>query len=237
LPAGGFVAELLPGMNMNKSARKVEWLVWGGLVLIIAVIGGAFVWSKPGGGGKPLPVIGQISNFNLTNQDNEAVSLASLRGQVWVADIIFSRCPGPCAKMTRHFAELQAALPSGKPVRLVTFTSDPEYDTPAVLKKYGDRFGADAGHWWFLTGNKPAIRSLAVNDFKFVVVDKDPKDRTVPDDLFIHSTWFALVDKKGRVRGWTDREGHEHAIFDSEDPEERAQILSAVKQLLSEPAS
>src|ERR1700686_4849846 len=103
---------------MNKPARSVEWLVWGGLVLIIAVIGTVFVSSKLGPGGKPLPVIGQIPNFSLTNQNNEAVSLASLRGQVWVADIIFSRCPGPCAKMTRHFAELQAALPHGKPVRL-----------------------------------------------------------------------------------------------------------------------
>ncbi|MDB6068341.1 MAG: electron transport protein SCO1/SenC [Pedosphaera sp.] len=221
---------------MNKPARSVEWLVWGGLVLIIAVIGTVFVSSELGPGGKPLPVIGQIPNFNLTNQNNEVVSLASLRGQVWVADIIFSRCPGPCAKMTRHFAELQAALPHGEPVRLVTFTSDPEYDSPAVLKKYSERFGADGSRWWFLTGNKPQIRSLAVNDFKFVVVDKDPKDRTVPDDLFIHSTWFALVDKQGRVRGWMDREGHEHAIFDSEDPDMQAQLLAAIKQLLHEPS-
>ena len=73
-------------------------------------------------------------------------------------------------------------------MRLVTFTSDPDYDTPPILKKYADRFGADSNRWWFLTGNKQEIRRLAVNDFKFVVVEKKPEDRSVPEDLFVHST-------------------------------------------------
>jgi len=208
-------------------------LVWGGLVLIIAAIGGTFAWSKLQGT-HPLPVIGQISDFNLTNQNNEPVSLSKLRGQVWVADVIFTRCPGPCPKMTHHLAELQAVLPAGKPVRLVTLTSDPEYDTAPVLKTYAARFGADSNRWFFLTGPKPQIRELAVNDFKFVVVDKKPEDRQVPDDLFIHSTWFVLVDQQARVRGWTDDEGHLRAYFDSEDAAAQAQILAAIKQLLEE---
>ena len=221
---------------MNKPARKTEWLVWGGLVVIIAVIGGAFAWTKLGAGGKPLPVIGQISDFHLTSQNNEPVSLASLKGQVWIADIIFTRCPGPCAKMTRELAKLQAALPAGDPVRLVSLTSDPEYDTPVVLKKYSEKFGADSKRWWFLTGDKPKIRSLAVNDFKFVVVEKKANEREIPDDLFIHSTWFVLVDRQGRLRGWTDVENRLHAYFDLEDPEVQHQMQSAIKQVLREPA-
>jgi len=220
---------------MNGPARKTERVVWGGLVLTIAAIGAAFALSRLGAGNRPLPIIGQIPDFNLTNQNSEAVTLANLRGKVWVADIIFTRCPGPCATMTRHLAELQSALPKNEPVRLVSFTSDPENDTPAVLKKYAGLFGADANHWWFLTGNKPEIRGLAVNDFKFVVVEKKPEDRTVPDDLFIHSTWYVLVDQKGQVRGWTDREGRLHAYFDSADADARAEILPAIKQLLNEP--
>lgn len=206
----------------------------GGLILIIAVIGGLYAWTKLGAGDRPLPVIAQLPDFKLTNQNNEPVSLADLRGKVWVADIIFTRCPGPCAQMTRNLAKLQGDLPVNQPVRLVTFTSDPDYDTPPILKKYADRFGADSNHWWFLTGNKQEIRRLAVNDFKFVVVEKKPEDRSVPEDLFIHSTYFDLVDKQGRVRGWTDREGRLHAYFDSEDPEARAEIRSAIKQLLRE---
>jgi protein SCO1/2 len=219
---------------MNKPTRKMEWVVWGGLVLIIAVIGGAFAWSRLHTGELPLPILGQLSDFNLTNQNNEPVSLASLRGKVWVADIIFTRCPGPCAKMTRHLAELQSQLPTNEPVRLVSFTSDPEYDTPPVLKRYAERFGANSNQWSFLTGNKQEIRRLAVNDFKFVVVEKKPEEREIPEDLFIHSTWFVLVDGKGQVRGWTDREGQLHAYFDSEDPSARARILSAISQLLRE---
>src|SRR5579872_5428234 len=212
---------------MNEPARKIEWLVWGGLVLIITVIGVAFAWSKLNSGDRPLPVLAQLPGFTLTNQNNEPVSLASLRGQVWIADIIFTRCPGPCAKMTRHLAELQTALPANQPVRLVSFTSDPEYDTPTILKKYADKFNADSRRWWFLTGDRREIRQLAVNDFKFVVVEKKPGEREVPEDLFIHSTYAVLVDQKGRVRGWTDREGRLHAYFDLlEDPDAKAEILS-----------
>jgi len=221
---------------MTEPTRKTERLVWGGLIFIIAAIGGIFALSKMIGG-KPLPVIGQLSAFTLTNQNGEPVSLSSLGGKVWVADIIFTRCAGPCPTMTHHLAELQAALPPNESVRLVTLTSDPEYDTPPVLKRYAARFGADSNRWDFLTGPKPEIRRLAINDFKFVVVDVKPEEQKNAEDLFIHSTWFVLVDQRGQVRGWTDSEGRLHAYFDSEDPSARTEILSAIKQLLREPAS
>ena len=203
-------------------------------MIVIAAVGGAFAWSKLHTAEKPMPVIAQVPDFSLTNLNNKPVSMASLRGQVWVADIIFTRCPGPCAKMTREFAKLQAALSTGG-ARLVTFTSDPDYDTPAKLKDYAAKFGADTNHWWFLTGEKKQIRSLAVNDLKFVVVEKEAKDREVPEDLFIHSTWFVIVDKQGRLRGWTDKDGQVRAKFDLEDPDVQAQMLAAIRQLEKEP--
>jgi protein SCO1/2 len=221
---------------MNGSTRKNEWVIWGALVLVIAGVAGAFVWSKVGGGasGRTLPILGEISDFKLTNQNNQAISLAELRGQVCVTDVIFTRCPGPCAKMSRRVAELQGSLPASAPVKFISLTSDPDYDTPAILKKYAERFGADSQRWWFLTGPKQEIRRLEVNDFKFVVAEKKADEREIPEDLFIHSTHFTLVDQKGRLRGWTDQEGKVHAYFDSEDPTTRAELLSAVKQLLRE---
>ena len=222
---------------MNRPSRKIEWLVWGGLALVIVVIGAAFVSSEVSGPVGPLPVIGRIPNFQLTNQNSETISPANLQGQVWVANIIFTRCPGPCRTVTRKLAELQASLPAGLPVRFVTLTSDPDYDTPEVLRKFADEFKADTNRWWFLTGNKPEIRSLAVNDFKFVVVEKPAQDRTVPDDLFIHSIWFALIDQQGRMRGWVDRDGQEHAIFESDDDTALARLRSGIKQLLREPST
>ena len=215
---------------MNAPARKIEWILRAGLVLIVAALAGAFAWSRLGGRNLPLPVIGKLSDFSLTNQDGATVTLAGLRGQVWVADIIFTRCPGPCAKMTRHLAEVRAALPAGEPLRIVTLTSDPDYDTPPVLKRYAANFGADSTRWSFLTGDKQKLRHLAVNDFKFVVVEKAPGDREIPDDLFIHSTWFVLVDQQGQVRGWIDGQGRLHAYFDSDDPSARDRLLSAMSQ-------
>ena len=220
---------------MKQSSSRIQWLVWGSLLVVIMVVAAALVRSSPRGEAKTLPVIGKLPDFELTNQEGAKVSLASLRGKVWIADIIFTRCPGPCASMTKHLADMQALLPRNQPVQIVTLTSDPEYDTPPILKKYAEHFAADTSKWWFLTGDKPEIRRLAVNDFKFTVVERKPEDRTVPDDLFIHSTWFALVDQAGQVRGWTDREGRLHATYESDDPDARAEILSSIKQLLREP--
>src|ERR1041385_6339598 len=103
---------------INKPPRTVEWFVWGGLAVIIAAIFGAFFISKLKPASSPLPIYGQVADFSLTNQSGGRVSLADLRGQVWVADIIFTRCPGPCARMTRQMKELQDALPAGSAVRL-----------------------------------------------------------------------------------------------------------------------
>ena len=140
--------------------------------------------------------------------------------------------------MSHHLAELQAQLPAQLPpsaaVKLVTLTSDPEFDTPPVLKKYAERFNADSNRWIFLTGPRTDIRKLAVNDIKYVVVDKPPANREAPDDLFIHSIYSVLVDQQGRVRGWTDADGSLHAYYDSQDAAVRAQMIPAINQLLRE---
>src|SRR5579859_2367114 len=114
---------------MNPSSSRRNVLVWGALGLTTDTLLLAF-WlsnlrahSVPA---RPLPVYGQVADFSLTNQEGRAISLADLRGHVWVADIIFTRCPGPCLKMTRQMKGLQAALPPGTDVRLVTLTTDPD---------------------------------------------------------------------------------------------------------------
>ena len=97
---------------MNRPARPIECVVWGGLLLVIVSIVGAFLAPRFGRPHPPLPVYGAVPGFSLTNQSGRLVSLADLRGQVWVGDIIFTRCPGLCANMTRQMSELQAALPA-----------------------------------------------------------------------------------------------------------------------------
>jgi len=147
-----------------------------------------------------LPVIGTLDDFTMTNQSGQTVRRADLLGKVWVADVIFTRCPGPCARMTARMADLQASIPAKWPVKLVSLTTDPEYDTPEVLGRYAAGFHADPRRWDFLHGEKPDIAGLAVKGLKLVVLDKEEERESV-NDLFIHSTTLALVDKHGRLRG------------------------------------
>lgn len=147
-----------------------------------------------------LPVIGTLADFSMTDQLGRTIGRADLLGQVWVADVIFTRCPGPCAKMTARMSDLQASIPPEWPVKLVSLTTDPEHDTPEVLRGYAAEFQADSGRWNFLHAAKPAIVDLAVKNLKLVVLDKE-EARESPNDLFIHSTALALVDKHGRLRG------------------------------------
>jgi len=179
--------------------------IWIGVALILLLMVFAFLLSglkTRQRATKSLPTIGQISSFTLTNQTGHPITLADLRGKVWVADIIFSRCAGPCPRMTRQMGALQAVLPKDSDARLVTLTTDPDFDTPEVLGRYAERFGADTNRWWFLTGEKKEIASLATEGLKLTgFLETKPEERLNPDDLFIHSTLFVVVDKQARLRG------------------------------------
>jgi cytochrome oxidase Cu insertion factor (SCO1/SenC/PrrC family) len=197
--------------------------------LAFAVLVLAFVQSMLLGRaqlGKPLLVYGSVGDFTLTNQDGQTVSLANLHGQVWVADVIFTRCAGPCLKMSRQMKDLQEALPAGSQARLITLTTDPEFDTPAVLKAYSRRFGADNNRWLFLTGTKQQLMNLATDSLKLTAIEKQPADRETPADLFIHSTIFVIVDKQSRLRGVFETSGEGIDPADVKD-----QILAAIRRL------
>jgi protein SCO1/2 len=213
---------------MNQPARRIEWPVWGGLALIVLLLLVQLMYQD--GSGQPLPVYGQIAGFTLTNQNGRAVSLADLRGQPWVADIIFTRCPGPCLKMTKQMKALQDALPPGSQTKLVTLTTDADFDTPPVLKTYADRFGADPQRWMFLTGTKQEVAKLAIDSLKLSAIEKKPEERESPADLFVHSTIFVIADKRGQLRGVFETTGEGIAPQNV-----KAQILAAVTRLEREP--
>ncbi len=208
--------------------RRVDRLVWVGvglalpLVLLLLMLM-ALRLHQPS---RPLPVYGQVADFNLTNQFDEPVSLENLRGHPLVADIIFTRCAGPCLKMTRQMQELQEALAASSSVRLVSLTTDPEFDTPTVLKKYGERFGADPNRWVFLTGTKTQIANLAIDSLKLTAVEKPAAERTSANDLFVHSTIFVLIDQRGRLRGIYETTGEM-----VEPGQVKARILADVRRL------
>jgi protein SCO1 len=220
---------------MNPSARKVPWSIGAGLALLVLTV--VLVWlsialSSPVGQTPRLNVYGRIADFALTNQNGTPVSLADLNGRVWVADIIFTRCPGPCLKMSRQLKEIQEALPPESPVRLVSLTTDPDFDTPSVLKKYSERFDADTNRWLFLTGTRAGIRELAsgTNGLMLSAVETRPEERVSPDDLFVHSTIFVVVDRQARLRGVFETGGE-----GVDWRQEKEKILAAARQLEREP--
>ena len=198
----------------------MEWLVWGGLLITILALLTAFVVLPFRS--KPLPVLGSLPEFSLTDQNNQSLTLASLRGNVLLADVIFTRCAGQCPVMSAHMQAIQDGLPAELPVKLVTLTTDATFDTPEVLKKYAARYGARDGRWIFLTGSKAALRHATVDGLKLGVMDKPPGDRDNADDLFIHSQKLVLIDQNGQIRGY----------YDGETAEGATQALAAAKSLV-----
>jgi protein SCO1/2 len=176
--------------------------------------------------GKPLPVLATVGEFNLTNQFGQPVTLADLRGHVWVADIIFTRCAGPCLKMSRQMKEIQDALSPASKVKLISLTTDPRFDTPSVLKSYAQRFGADSNRWMFLTGFQTEIANLASNSLKLAAMEKKPEERDTAVDLFIHSTIFVVVDKQAQLRGIFETTGE-----DIDPRQVKTKILAAIHRL------
>ena len=196
---------------MAETSQQLPRTLWIGIVLLLVVLCLAYALSlmelnrahRPAA----LPVIGPIAGFTLTNQDGRATTLADLSNHVWIADIIFTRCAGPCPIMTAQMKSLQDALPPASRARLVTLTTDPDFDTPPVMKKYGERFGADFNRWMFLTGSKTEIAGLAGDSLKLSAVPVKPEERKNDADRFIHSTIFVVVDKHARLRGVFETQG------------------------------
>ncbi|PWT99946.1 MAG: hypothetical protein C5B51_26060 [Terriglobia bacterium] len=142
------------------------------------------------GANPPLPVLGEVPPFALTAQTGETVTRDALAGHVWVADFIFTTCPGPCPRMSSQMRQVQDA--TGPGVRLVSFTVDPAHDTPPVLAAYAKHFLAQPNRWYFLTGAQASLDDLGRNGFKLNSVDGS----------LDHSTRFVLVDRAARIRGY-----------------------------------
>ena len=208
----------------KKPGHGVEWVIWGALAVTIVVIAVAFVRTRVQEGTLrvPLSELGRVPEFTLTNQSGQTVSLSNLLGQVWVTDVIFTRCPMSCERMTQRMQALSKQIPARLPVKFVSITTDPGFDSPAVLTKYAERHEADSSRWHFLTGIKSNLYQLSVAGLKFAILDNS--NQVVPDDLFLHSTHFTVVDKRGYIRG----------VFDGTEDEDRRQLLLAVKKLARE---
>ena len=171
-----------------------------------------------------LPVLVTLPPFQLTDQSGSAFGSQQLRGKVWIASFIFSRCAGPCPMITSQMAQLQTQLsphPAWDDIRLVSISVDPEHDTPFVLAQYAKLAHADPAHWRFLTGNRPDVWHLVQSGFK-LPVDQAEADDPMP---IVHSQKFVLVDRVGHIRGF----------YDGLETDGQHQLLADLERLLKHP--
>ena len=176
------------------------WVYIIAFIIIIALI----AVMQPDGAEEQLPIIGKIPAFDLVDQNSKQFTLKNLEGNVWLADFIFTTCSGPCPIMTERMGMVQHDLLETEKLKFVSFTVNPDYDTPEVLKKYAQRFDADVGSWSFVTGKYEQIQELIVEGFKMGDVE----------EIVFHSTRFALVDHEGNLRGYySGTEPAEHEIL------------------------
>lgn len=141
------------------------------------------------------PLNWKVRDFSAVNQDGNKISLTDLKGQVWLAEFIFTNCTTVCSPMTAHLASLQKKLADeGVKVTFVSFSVDPERDKPEVLKEFGQKFGSDFSNWQFLTGySKQDIKQLSEESFKSTLVFETGTDQVM------HGTAIFLVDHSGTI--------------------------------------
>lgn len=163
---------------------------------------------------QPLPVLGHLSGFELTDSQGQSFTQSQLKNKIWVADFIFTTCAGPCPVMTRQLASLYRSFLLEKDVDFVSFSVNPEYDTPQILAEYAKGFNADTNRWHFLTGSKDIIQRLAQSDFKI----------GSKEDPIFHSEKFVLVDRTLRIRGY----------YEGTENEGRRKLLRDIAKLLKE---
>jgi protein SCO1/2 len=144
-----------------------------------------------------------INGFSLLDQDSNVVTESIVKGKIHVANFFFTTCKTICPKMSNEMIRVQSAFKNDPDVKIISYTVNPEYDTPSILKVYADKHYAIKDQWYFLTGDKKVIYDLARNSYFLVATEGDGG----PDD-FIHSEMFVLIDKEGRIRGSLDKRGN-----------------------------
>jgi protein SCO1/2 len=180
-------------------------------LLSIIILG--VIWCVAcGQRGSQLPVYDNVPAFTMTASDGRIFDSKQLTGKVWIADFIYTNCPGPCPRMTSQMHRLQLQLKDDPDVRLVSISVDPHRDTPVVLNAYAKHFGGPTGDWVFLTGSDATTHLLAHDVFK------------VGDliNVMDHSTRFILVDKRGTIRGY-------YSTFDKEDMQKLMQDAESLR--------
>ena len=193
-------------------------------VLLFGLFYFAMTRIIPGFGDPKMPVLSYLQPFAFTNQEGKVITNKDVEGRVFVAEYFFTTCKGICPKMNRNLRIVYEAFKEEPAFLILSHTVDPETDSVARMKHYADSLGVDPAKWWFLTGRKDSLYSVARGSY---LLD-DPKNNSRSIDAqFIHTQFFALVDRKGQVR----------KIYDGLKTDEIKSLETDIKKLLGESGS
>jgi protein SCO1/2 len=168
-----------------------------------------------------LPVLNTVQPFEFLRQDSAMSSQKDIRNRVYVAEYFFTTCKGICPKMNKNMKAIYEQFKVDSNFLIVSHTVNPDTDSLPVLRHYADSLGADVSNWWFLTGSKESLYKTARESY---LLD-DPKNSTKNiDEQFLHTQFFTLVDRQGRVRG----------VYDGIKKEEVDQLMTDIKTLIKE---
>ena len=210
-------------IEQPEDKRGTFLLIAGGILMVGIIIVFVLITGDKEGGeqkGARLESYGTVpTDVTFTTQAGTTMRLGDLRGAPWVASFIFTRCQGICPVMTQSLGVLQSDLDPESQVKLVSFTVDPDYDTPEQLTKYAREYEADTQRWIFLRAGDSVVQNLAQNAFHVAIAEG-----TDPNEPIVHSSKFFVVDAKGEVRG----------IFDGRNREGREELLDLLQVLESD---
>lgn len=144
----------------------------------------------------------EVADFAFTNQLGESLDRSDLKGKIWIANFIFTSCAAECLVLTSRLAELQMQFKDFEDVAFVSFSVDPQTDTPERLRIYSDRWHADSERWQFLTGDSSEIDSLVLNSFLLPVTRNPIEAGKLLSESLIHTDRLAIVDRNGKVRAY-----------------------------------
>ena len=198
-----------------------------GVMAVIVISGFWLLLSKTKGFfDVKLPVMSYVQPFSFTDQNGKEVTEHNFDGKVYVAEYFFTTCKGICPKMNANMQTVYEKYKGDKDFAILSHTSMPETDSVPLMKKYEEKMigknPAFAAHWYFVTGSKDSLYKMARQSY---LLDNDQNNYTNIEDEFIHTQFFALVDKEKRVRG----------IYDGLILDEITRLNKDIKELLAEP--
>jgi protein SCO1/2 len=197
--------------------------IWLYLIFFVLLFGGfyAFLYATIDSSKSRLPVLNIVKPFSFERQDGRHITDKDVAGKVYAAEFFFTTCEGICPKMNRNMKRVFDQFKNEKDFLILSHTVDPETDSVARLKVYADSLGADIKTWWFLTGTKDSLYKAARESY---ILDDPKNNATNIDEQFIHTQFFALVDRVGQVRG----------IYDGLKKDEIEKLITDVRDLLNE---